>query len=57
MLHDKLLFVSKYYGLLYLVIFSTGVLAYALWPKNKAKFDKAASSIIDDAEDRPSDER
>ncbi len=55
--HDHLVFVSKYYGLLYLVIFSVGVLVYALWPKNKDKFDKAANSIIDDREDKPSDER
>ena len=57
MLHDKLLFISKYYGLVYLVIFSCCVLAYVFWPKNKAKFDKAASSIIDHAEDKPSDKR
>lgn len=54
--HDEVLYISKYYGLIYLVIFSLCILAYALWPKNKGKFDKAAKSIID-AEDKPSDER
>ncbi|MEZ0223285.1 MAG: cbb3-type cytochrome oxidase subunit 3 [Alphaproteobacteria bacterium] len=51
--HEQFLYLSKYYGLLYLVIFAICVLAYVLWPKNKAKFDKAASSIIDDPEDKP----
>ena len=57
MLHDKLLYISKYYGLLYLVLFTVCILAYALWPKNKAKFDKAAKSIIDDPEDKPKNEK
>jgi cytochrome c oxidase cbb3-type subunit IV len=55
--HDQLLYLSKYYGLLYLVIFSICVLVYALWPHNKVKFDAAAKSIIDDPEDKPNDER
>ena len=54
--HDEVLYFSKYYGLIYLVLFSIGVMVYALWPKNKGKFDKAAKSIID-AEDKPCDER
>lgn len=57
MLHDQLLVISKYYGLIYLMIFSACVLAYALWPLNKARFDRAASSIIDDPEDKPSEQR
>jgi cytochrome c oxidase cbb3-type subunit 4 len=51
--HDQLSFISKYYGLIYLVLFAAGVMGYALRPKNKGRFDKAASSIIDDAEDKP----
>lgn len=57
MLHDKFLYISKYYGLIYLVLFAICILAYALWPKNKAKFDKAAKSIIDDPEDKPKNEK
>ncbi|MGF1628796.1 MAG: cbb3-type cytochrome c oxidase subunit 3 [Kiloniellaceae bacterium] len=30
------------YGLVYLVILFAGALAYAFWPANKKKFDKAA---------------
>ncbi len=30
------------YGLIYLVILFAGALAYAFWPSNKEKFDKAA---------------
>jgi len=30
------------YGLVYLVILFAGVLAYALWPRNRKKFDDAA---------------
>jgi cytochrome c oxidase cbb3-type subunit IV len=57
MRHDQLLYLSKYYGLLYLVVLSVCVLVYALWPQNKVKFDKAAQSIMDDPEDKPNDER
>jgi cytochrome c oxidase cbb3-type subunit 4 len=30
------------YGLIYLVILFAGILAYAFWPANKEKFEKAA---------------
>lgn len=55
--HEAALYISKYYGLLYLLIFFVCVLVYAFWPKNKKKFDKAARSIIDDTEDKPRDEK
>lgn len=55
--HDLLVYVSKYYGLIYLLIFSLCVVVYALWPRNKGKFDKAARSIMEDPEDKPKDER
>jgi len=55
--HDQLLYISKYYGLVYLLIFSLCILVYALWPKNKAKFSKAAKSIMEDPEDKPKNER
>jgi cytochrome c oxidase cbb3-type subunit 4 len=33
---------SKSWGLVYLVLLFLGVWVYALWPRNKAKFDRAA---------------
>ena len=30
-------------GLLYFIMMFLGVVAYAMWPKNKARFDEAAS--------------
>ncbi|MBO6825982.1 MAG: cbb3-type cytochrome c oxidase subunit 3 [Sneathiella sp.] len=33
---------AQTYGLVYLVVLFLIVVAYALWPKNKDKFDKAA---------------
>lgn len=54
--HEQMLYLSKYYGLIYLVIFSLCVLVYVFWPRNKATFDKAARSIMEDTEDRPRDD-
>lgn len=34
---------SQTYGLVYLFVLFLIVVAYALWPKNKDKFDKAAN--------------
>jgi len=34
--------VARTYGLVYLGIMFAGVLAYALWPRNRTKFDDAA---------------
>jgi cytochrome c oxidase cbb3-type subunit IV len=33
---------ARSWGLFYLFLMFAGVLAYALWPRNKAKFDHAA---------------
>ncbi len=33
---------ARTYGLVYLTILFIAVLAYALWPRNKNKFDRAA---------------
>ncbi len=35
-------------GLLYLFVMFAVVLAYALWPRNKAKFDKAARMPLEE---------
>ncbi len=34
---------AQTWGLLYFVALFAGVLAYALWPSNKSRFDEAAS--------------
>jgi cytochrome c oxidase cbb3-type subunit 4 len=33
---------ARTYGLVYLVVLFAGVLVYALWPRNRKKFDDAA---------------
>ena len=42
MSYEQVVYFSETYGLVYLVILFLGVLVYALWPRNKAKFDAAA---------------
>lgn len=44
--HDTLVYFSRFYGLLYLLALSAGVLLYTFWPKNKKMFDYAAKSIL-----------
>ena len=46
--HDTLVWISNYLGLLYLVGLSLVVVAYAYWPSNKARFDRAAAEILID---------
>jgi len=50
--HDTAVWFSKSFGLFYLIALSIAVLAYACWPSNRKKFDRAAKSIID-GEDKP----
>ena len=50
--HGFFTFLSKSFGLFYLIAFSFGVVVYALWPRNRASFDKAARDILD-TEDAP----
>lgn len=51
MTHETALWLSKSVGLFYLLAMSVGVLVYAFWPANKARFDAAALSVLDE-EDR-----
>lgn len=51
MSHEFALWLSKTVGLFYLLAMSAGVLVYAFWPANKARFDAAARSVLDE-EDR-----
>jgi cytochrome c oxidase cbb3-type subunit 4 len=50
--HDILVGISKSFGLFYLIALSIVAVAYAMWPSNKRRFDRAAQSILDD-EDKP----
>jgi cytochrome c oxidase cbb3-type subunit 4 len=50
--HDSLVYLSKSIGLLYLVGLSVVIVAYAYWPSNRQRFDRAADAILEN-EDRP----
>lgn len=50
--HDTLVWFSKSFGLFYLIGLSIAVVAYAYWPSNKKKFERAGNSIIG-GEDKP----
>lgn len=45
--HDTLVAVSKSWGLFYLIGFSVVVIIYTFWPSNKARFDHAKRSILE----------
>ena len=42
MTYETLSYVAQTWGLIYLVVLFAGVLAYALWPRNRRKFRDAA---------------
>jgi len=46
--HETVVAFAKSWGLFYLIALSLGVLVYTFWPRNKDRFDRAASSIMDD---------
>jgi cytochrome c oxidase cbb3-type subunit IV len=50
--HGLLVWLSKSFGLFYLMGLSLLVVVYAYWPTNKKQFERAAESIIHD-EDKP----
>lgn len=50
--HEMLTWISKSFGLFYLIGLSVIVVVYAYYPKNKKRFTEAATSIIKD-EDKP----
>ncbi len=41
--YDELAGFAQTWGLLYFILLFLGVLVYALWPKNKKRFDDAAN--------------
>jgi cytochrome c oxidase cbb3-type subunit 4 len=50
--NDFMVWFSKSFGLFYLIALSIIIVAYAYWPSNKKRFDKAAQSILGH-EDKP----
>lgn len=52
--HEQLIIIARYWGLIYLIAMSVGVIVYVLWPGKKKTFQRAANNILDNAsEDRP----
>jgi cytochrome c oxidase cbb3-type subunit 4 len=47
MSYDEIATFSKSWGLVYLTVMFLAVCAYALWPRNKQKFDRAAQMPLD----------
>lgn len=43
-------------GLVFMVVLFAGIVAYALWPKNKKKFDRLAHLPLQD-DDKPADSK
>lgn len=50
--HETMVWAAKTFGLVYLVILSAAVVAYAFWPSLQKEFRDASSAILDQ-EDRP----
>ena len=50
--HDSVVAFAKSWGLFYIVAMALVILAYALWPGNRKRFDRAKTSILD-KDDRP----
>lgn len=51
-MYETLSSFAQTWGLVIFVALFAGVLAYALWPRNQAKFDRAARTPLDET-DRP----
>ena len=50
--HGTLVWLAQSVGLFYLIALSIAVVAYACWPANQTRFDRAAKAILRD-EDGP----
>lgn len=50
--HDTLVAISKSWGLFYLMGFFLCAVAYAFWPSNRQRFERAKHAILD-RDDRP----
>lgn len=51
-MYDFLASFAQTGGLIFFIAIFAGVVAYALWPRNQAKFDRAARLPLED-DDRP----
>ena len=47
-MYETLSHFAQTWGLVYLVLMFLGVLVYALWPGNRAKFERAANQILEE---------
>ncbi|WBQ10958.1 cbb3-type cytochrome c oxidase subunit 3 [Hyphomonadaceae bacterium ML37] len=47
-MYEALASFAQTWGLVAFMIFFIGVIAYAVWPKNKDKFNAAAKSVLDE---------
>ena len=54
-MYETLSSFAQTWGLLLFVVLFLGALTYALWPKNQARFDKAANAPLTEA-DKPADD-
>jgi cytochrome c oxidase cbb3-type subunit 4 len=50
-MHETLSQIAQTWGLFYAIALFSIAVGYALWPKNKATFDRAARAPLDDGED------
>lgn len=50
--HETLVHFAKSFGLFYLIAMSVVAVAYAFWPSNRRRFERAAQDILE-GEDRP----
>ena len=48
---------AQTWGLVFLVVLFGAVLVYALWPRNRKKFEEAARMPLEDDDNRPDDDR
>lgn len=48
--YDTISAFSRSWGTVYLLVLFIGMCAYALWPRNRAKFDKAARMPLEEDE-------
>ena len=48
MQYEQIAHFASTYGLIYFILLFAGVLAYAFWPKNKEKFDRAAQLPLEE---------
>jgi|APSaa5957512535_1039671.scaffolds.fasta_scaffold208655_2 cytochrome c oxidase cbb3-type subunit IV len=45
---DTLSYVAQTWGLMFLMVLFAASVGYALWPRNKAKFDRAAQMPLEE---------